>query len=141
MQEKIDKLISIIDRNVKSDKAKAYAITLLSDLVNIINNQEKEVKSLSAWKTNNDFSGIECELQKYILILIMNGYSQQLVKVIRQEAFQFAAKHKERITSYKPKDIKNIDHWLMMFELENERLPDTFDEFKNFYDNAKNKDS
>ena len=97
----------------------------------------KDILSLSAWKTNNKQHDIECELEKYVLILILYGYSQQFIKIIRKETIEFATRNKVHFKQLKPEDLKNLDHWLMGFELENGRKPKDINEFIEFYNEAK----
>ena len=136
MQEKIDKLTDIIN-TIKKEKSRRFALTLLSEIVQIINNQEKEILSLESWKTNNKFSEIENELHKYILILITFGFSQKFIKTIRIETLIFIAKYRSKFNSFKPDEIKLIDLILMNYELEFDNLPGNYQDFKKYMDESK----
>ncbi len=136
MQNKVDKLTDIV-KNIKSVSQRNYALTLLSELVDIINKQESEIKSLMAWKTNNKISEIDCELEKYVLLLIYYGYSQRQINNTRIEAVKFLATNKDSISIKSSEDIKTLDHWLMNFELEKQRMPKSYQEFKQFVTDAK----
>ena len=136
LQEDLDTLLDIINK-IKSTRQKNLAITILSKLIGVINGQDKEILSLYAWKTNNKISNIECELQKYVLILIIYGYSQNFIEIIRPECLEFVAKHRKEIDIIlNPDEIKNIDFNLIGFELEKDRLPNNYKELKNFLKDA-----
>lgn len=136
MQEKINKLTDII-KSIKSEPKKNYAIKLLSEIVDTVNNQNNEIDGLMAWKTNNKKIDIECELQKYVLLLILYGYSQKWIKSIRTETLIFIAKHRSKFDHFKADEIKTIDLMLMNYEFDNNKTPETYELFKNYYDAVK----
>lgn len=135
MQNKLDKLTILIDG--LKPKQKTYALNLLADLVTIINNQEKEIESLIAYKINNKLSEYECEIQKYVLLLIYYGFSQKFIKVIRQECVLFITKNRKHIPNLSPSEIKLIDLFLMSYELENDKEPESYLQLKKFMDESK----
>lgn len=136
IQQKIDKLTDILNI-LKSENQRKYALNLIADIINVINNQEKEITSLQAWKTDNKISEIDCELEKYVLLLIYYGYSQRFINIIRKETIEFIARNRIHFNVKKPDEIKNIDHLLMIFELEFDRLPVNYNEFSKFIKNVK----
>lgn len=136
MQKKVDILTDIL-KTIRNERQRNYAISLVSDLITVINNQEKEILGLMAWKTDNNRNDIEIELEKYVLILISFGFTQKFISNIRKESVIFIAKNRRSFEKKPPELFKNIDHWLMVFELENERQPKDFNELKIFIKNAK----
>ena len=136
MQKKVDILTDIL-KAIRNERQRNYAISLVSDLINVINNQEKEILGLMAWKTDNKKQDIELELEKYVLILISFGFTQKFISNIRKESVLFIAKNRKSFEKKPPELFKNIDHWLMVFELENERQPNDFNELKIFIKNAR----
>lgn len=125
MQDKIDKLTDII-KCIKSAGQKNYALTLLADLVGTLNGQSKEIHALHAYKTNNKISEIDCELEKYILLLIYYGFTQKYINIIRRECVLFVAKNRKEIDIKEPSEIKLIDDMLMIYELEYGKQPDNY---------------
>lgn len=136
MQDKIDALTDIV-KAIRNDRQRKYALSIIIDLVNVINRQSDEIKGLHAFKTNNKINEIDCELQKYVHLLILFGYSQKLISSIRPETLLFAAKNRERILSYAPEDIKNIDLQLMCYELENGEKAKNVEQLKQYIDESK----
>lgn len=134
MQNKLNALTDIIS-TIKNARQRSYALSIVQDLINIINNQEEEIKGLMSWKTNTEKSG--CELQKYVLLLILYGYSQAFINSIRIETLIFIAKNKDKFDSFQADEIKTIDLMLMNFEFDNDKMPDNYQEFKTYYDKVK----
>lgn len=136
MQDKIDALTDIV-KTIRNDRQRKFALSIIIDLVGIINNQSDEIKGLHAFKTNNKINEIDCELQKYVHLLILFGYSQKAINSIRPETLLFAAQNRERILSYRPEDIKNIDLHLMGYELEKGEKAKNIEQLKNYIDESK----
>ena len=135
MQSKIDKLSDIL-KTIKNKRQSNFGLLILSELVNVINNQEKEIYGLMAWKTNNNKGDLESELQKYILLLIINGYSQKFINSIRTETLIFIAKNKNNFKNIEATDIKKIDLILMNYQFEFDNLPNDYKVFKKYLDES-----
>lgn len=136
MQQKINTLLRIISE-IKISRKRNDALSIINDMVKVINGQEDEILALSAWKTDNKKQDIECELEKYVLILIASGFSQKLIRIIRVDALNFIAKYKKEFVKLKPEEYKTVDLWLMNYELAKGEFPKSFKEFKEYYDKAK----
>lgn len=137
MQKKIDQLIDIFN-SLRSERQKNYAIKLLSELVDVINNQSKTIKELTERKMDIVPGNFDTELDKYILVLIIYGFCQNDFKLINYDTINFIAKNRAQLTR-KPLaiDMIRIQNMIMSFEFDNEKQPMDLMELKKYIDGFK----
>lgn len=136
MQNKVDKLIELFN-NFHSERQKNYAIKLLADIVDVINNQSKNIGELTARKFGIIPGQIDTELDKYIITLLLHGYSQDDFKLISHETLKFLLDNKNQLTRPPtPGNTIKIQNMIMQFEFENNREPNDINELKEYIANA-----
>ena len=136
MQNKIDTLIDLLN-SLKSEKQKVYAIKLLSELVDIINNQSKTILELTERKFKIIPGEGENELDKYITILYIYGFTQQEISILNNDCLNFILKNSNQLTK-KPtyNDLRRIKYFYNMYEFDKEEKPVDLQELKNYIINA-----
>jgi len=136
MQNKIDQLTDIIN-SIKSERQRSFALKLLADIVSTINNLSDNAKKLNERKFDIKPGEGENELDKYITLLMIYGFSQERIGIIEKATLDFILKNTDQLKR-KPlfKEILKIHSMRLMFIFENGKEPEDFNELKEFYVNA-----
>ena len=136
LQKKLNKLVEILN-TIKSKSRRNYALSLLDGIVNEVNKLGIEINKYYA--KEHGLSEPELEIEKYILALMIYGYTQEGISCINKETIIFVNKYKKYFNDIpKAKHILDIQHWLYDFILINEREPIDFEEFKKHVYDARN---
>jgi len=132
MQDKINILTDLL-KSLKSERQRNYAIKLLGEIIAVINNQSAEVIELTERKFNILPGDGEHELDKYITLLKIFGFSQVLISLLSNEFLDFMLIHRNQLTSNPTQNnIQRIQWFYNQFEFENDRKPEDLDELKKY---------
>lgn len=132
MQNKIDQLTDIIN-SLKSERQKSFALKLIVDIIDTINNISKNNESLTERKFEIKPGEGETELDKYISLLAIYGFSQEQIAIIEKPTLDFVLKNKDQLTRVPLySQLLKIHHFRLMFLFENEREPNDLEELKQF---------
>ena len=132
MQDKINTLIDLL-KSLKSERQQNFAIKLLSEVVDAMNNQSNHIKELTERKFNIKPGEADTELDKYVSLLIIYGYSQEQIALLNQYTINFILEHRHQLTK-KPLygDIMKIHSFYNLFFFENGKHPADLNELKQF---------
>lgn len=129
LQNKIDKLASRISRD-------PVAINMLKEIISMFSSTIKENERIKSRLNGLPQDQYMEEVEKYIIVLEMLGYSQIDIQSINPHVLTFIANNFSEL-SRRPiaSDLLRTQQWFHIFEFENNRIPDTISELKQYINN------